>query len=609
MSSATIDLSLFCGILGAGKTTVIDSILSASHAQQVANEEQQAAAACGGADNSSHQTPTPRKKEQLCLLIINDYHTTNIDAFAFSPAALTSELAEQHLSQQQRLEEQVKRVASGGSSSHRQPLHETAVGGGRSKMSNVVVVELSGGCICCNLLSALTRLLEAAVAFNHKSSSSDAEYVTCFLECTGVAESVPIIGTLLHLKSLRGAVQVRNVINVIDVRQLLAVIPLPPPQLHLPSGNLVARDDEHHDPHPKIPKSVSVAEAEELLAPFFALYQGLPRETLCGADVLLLNAWEDAFQAAAARYQQQQQQQAGAGSPTPLVSIHRALHHHLSTLGDALRLVAVNSLLPYKQQSEDAAAAAGGGDDDDGVRSSSAPSVRVCITQKGQFGPYFLANLSSSPHFFLEGSPFFQYFTQALGEERRAAVERSDVFLTGDLEEAKERERLGLHTWLLNLKPSSSSPSVLKLSQLQSALRSARGRELFRPVWRSKGYFVAIDDEANDDGSLPSSSSSAAPAAVGGGSTPHHHDEATCKKFFRFQSVGKYIHYGEVVASSSMDEFLKNRAGLIVFLGSFDEKAETSGWSAAMEQLFTDGDPSSSLLHGSDEEEEEGGDI
>lgn len=148
-------------------------------------------------------------------------------------------------------------------------------------------------------------------------------------------------------------------------------------------------------------------------------------------------------------------------------------------------------------------------------------------------------------------------------------------------EEAREREKLGLQNWTLQLHrpvlPSALPSAVedhhppptsflLRISELRKTLSTPVGAALFRKVWRSKGFFYALDDEEQNVVPLPKEpqqrqSSTSSPLSrdvpLGGSvettsmtSTSHslRNGTPTAKvKQFRWQTAENHIHYGEVL--------------------------------------------------------------
>lgn len=277
-------------------------------------------------------------------------------------------------------------------------------------------------------------------------------------------------------------------------------------------------------------------------------------------------------------------------------------------------------------------------------------SVKSFFTHYGDFSDIFFSQLYRKGLFekeFLRGADGEEqnYFLKAYGTSRVAALhegrfialekrkkkkdpsrggaqgeeddddEEEIVEVNMAEEEARERKKLGLHQWIFQLSqrtgpcllssiegeesspflphslPSSSRP-LLRVSELKKTLQTSAGSALFRKVWRSKGFFYALDDDDDQiinrilsttshntaqrqpqplqESSLLSStklgpsfpfSNHQMNASKGERSRATSHARGTptfppppsslsnlpSVKQFRWQTVGRHVHYGEVL--------------------------------------------------------------
>lgn len=129
----------------------------------------------------------------------------------------------------------------------------------------------------------------------------------------------------------------------------------------------------------------------------------------------------------------------------------------------------------------------------------------------------------------------------------------------GDLgsaeEEAFELKKMGMCTLTFTCTDVISSTAKLRLA----LERSGEGRQLLRGVWRSKGFFLAVDDE------------------VSGTESPRAEQAA---RQFRWQTVQRHVDYGEVLPPYVPLTDDKNGGApltcRIVFIGQFDEAQKWS---------------------------------
>jgi G3E family GTPase len=80
------------------------------------------------------------------------------------------------------------------------------------------VVPISGGCVCCNKLPTLIRTLVSAATMAYANSNGEErrwEYV--ILECTGLADTAPVVAAILTDPALKDLVEVDAVVTVVDV--------------------------------------------------------------------------------------------------------------------------------------------------------------------------------------------------------------------------------------------------------------------------------------------------------------------------------------------------------------------------------------------------------
>ncbi|GET88637.1 hypothetical protein, unknown function [Leishmania tarentolae] len=302
------------------------------------------------------------------------------------------------------------------------------------------VAALSGGCVCCTLLSDLVSELQSAHAKGCRYS---------FVECTGVADPVPIIATLHALPELRVCVEIDAVVMVIAASSLLSVTM--GDQVDLDSMDVL-----HGDP-------------------------------IKGANVVLINNWEST-----------------------------------DGVDAAMTRLWVRRIKEFASESN--------------------PHIRVYCTNEAYFAfdslvyrqSLFAADNVAS--FFLGA---YAAAGKVMGSFRANAAAE---------EEAGEMKKLGLRLFTLELKG-----KVFSTQLLRRALFSPAARQLLKKVWRSKGYFNAVDDEG------------------GGGSYSAKEVQ------FRWQTVGRKVDYGEVLppyvplVGRESGESLCCR---VVFIGDFDSSAK-----------------------------------
>lgn len=338
-------------------------------------------------------------REEKVRIIVNDISRDNIDVHAFQPSGATNSTS-----------------ARGND-----------------------VVALSGGCVCCNLLSDLVAELQSAHAKGCRYS---------LVECTGVADSVPIVTTLHALPELRVCVEVDAVVMVIAASSLLSVT----------TGDRVALD------------SLDV----------------LHGDPIKGANVVLINNWE-----------------------------------FTNRIDAKMMRLWVRRIKEFASESN--------------------PHVRVYCTNEGYFafdslvyrqGLFAADNVAS---FFLGAYAAAGKVIGAFGGDTAA-------------EEAGEMKKLGLRLFTLELRG-----KVFSTQLLRRALFSPEAQQLLKHVWRSKGYFSAVDDEG------------------GGGSYSSKEVQ------FRWQTVERKVDYGEVLppyvplVGRESGEPLCCR---VVFIGDFDASAK-----------------------------------
>ncbi|KAG5505038.1 hypothetical protein JKF63_04485 [Porcisia hertigi] len=330
-------------------------------------------------------------------IIVNDISRDNIDVHAFQPPSAP----------------QPKSSASGG------------------------VVALSGGCVCCNLLSDLVTELQSAHA-------QGCEYA--FLECTGVADTVPIVATLHALPELHACIEIDAVVNVIAATSLL-----------------------------------SVTTGDQVMLESLDVFHGAQ---IKGANVVLINNWE-----------------------------------YTDRIDATMMRLWVRRIREFASESN--------------------PHVRVYCTNAGFFAFDSLVHRQGLFAADNVGSFFLRAYVAAgkvVGDFGGDAVAVE--------EEADEMKKLGMQLFTLEL-----TGMVLSTRLLRQALSSPAGRQLLKSVWRSKGYFNALDDEGGD------SASSAKEAQ------------------FRWQTVERRVDYGEVLppyvplVSRESGEPLCCR---VVFIGDFN---------------------------------------
>ncbi|CAG9574032.1 hypothetical protein LMJF_22_1650 [Leishmania major strain Friedlin] len=339
-------------------------------------------------------------REEKVRIIVNDISRDNIDVHAFQPSGATNSTS-----------------ARGND-----------------------VAALSGGCVCCNLLSDLVAELQSAHAQGCGYS---------LVECTGVADPVPIVATLHALPELRVCVAVDAVVMVIAASSLLSVT----------TGDQVALNS-------------------------LDVLQGDP---IKGANVVLINNWE-----------------------------------YTDRIDATMMRLWVRRIKEFASESN--------------------PHVRVYCTNDGYFafdslvyrqGLFAADNVAS----------FFLGAYAAAGQKigtfgGNAAAE----------EEAGEMMKLGLRLFTLELRG-----KVFSTQLLRRALFSPAARQLLKNVWRSKGYFSALDDEGS------------------GGSYPAKEVQ------FRWQTVERKVDYGEVLPPYVPLVGRESGEPLccqVVFIGDFDTTAK-----------------------------------
>lgn len=342
-----------------------------------------------------------------------------------------------------------------------------------------------------------------------------------------------------------------------------------------------------------------------LLHPFLMSHGGLTKENLKGTNAIVINAWEEALVSAYRRLQ--------VPSATPMIKNGEnekaaaslrwsAVVAHLHHLVKALVRYSVHQTGSVWKNTP-------------GVRSSASsssfssviPTVKVksFFTNRGDFASVFFSQLYRRELFstqFLSGGSLSEknnYFLKAYGEVRvnalregrfialvkkekkrregtddtlhsafdAASEEEEWIEVNMETEEAREREKLGLHQFTLLIRSNDHSslsrrdedghapPSMLRISSVRKMLHTTRGAALFRHVWRSKGFFYAVDDddEGRVYGELPMDSHSmsnaekverAPLAAVCAAPVGDHPLKV---KQFRWQTAGRHIRFGEVL--------------------------------------------------------------
>lgn len=644
----SLPFCLLCGNLGSGKTTVLRSLLSSFPSSRAASSEEPVKCIPGG---------PPVFLPSRTLTIVNDFHSINVDRFELdhssemwgkdSTGEEQDEEVRRQYARQYQLQQQLNRVRGIGEEARNEGSEE----------HQSIVVELSGGCVCCNLLASLVRLLEAAVAFNREQYNAfvtawraynaaaddppDARqdlilaaphsyhyYSYVFLECTGVGESLPIVATVLSFPSLASKVHMDMILTVVDVRSLLQCAPL-------------FKKEEGKD-------ESKVKDGEVDVSSFLQSQGGLTKETLKGTNVLVFNAWEAAFLEAKCA------ETARNPTASPELIIEK-LQQHMSKLAHALAA--------YSEAHSRASCCGvfGADEGDEGPsafpdspmpRSNAAQEkVKITFTNNGKLSDAFYSQFYRKDLFrdrFMrkEGNLEHNYFLEAYGERRVKALKegriiaiekvrklrrdpaasntiKSDEGLLEEVEEvevpmetqeARERVKLGLQSWALQVSliggggsltaaGTSTPTTTLRISQLITALRTREGKGLLKHVWRSKGFFFAIDDEITEQNKH--SFSTQAGMLAKGEETP---------TLFRWQTVGSHVHYGAVLPpypslaalSASVklpyssygpggkpkttpmkDDADAVLGALIIFLGEFnDADAE---WKKKLNLLFTSG--------------------
>ncbi|AIN98449.1 hypothetical protein LPMP_221550 [Leishmania panamensis] len=354
-------------------------------------------------------------REEKVRIIVNDISRDNIDVHAFQPSSAT---------------------------------HST------SPHSNDVVA-LSGGCVCCNLLSDLTAEL-------HLAHAQGCKYA--FVECTGVADPVPVVATLHALPELRACVEVDAVVVVVAAPSLLSVT----------AGDQVALHS----------------------------LDALRGDPIKGANVVLINNWE-----------------------------------YTDRIDAAMLRLWVRRIKEFARESN--------------------PHVRVYCTNSGVFA--FDSLVYRQGLFAADGVAAF--FLSAYADAGKV-IGAFGGKAAAD-EEAGEMKKLGLQLFTLELRG-----MVFSTKQLRRALFSPAARQLLKSVWRSKGYFSAVDDEGS--GGLHS----------------------TKEVQFRWQTVGRKVDYGEVLPPYVPLAARETGASLccrIIFIGDFDISAKTQQAAAFFSSVASHG--------------------
>ncbi|KAG5505530.1 hypothetical protein GH5_03559 [Leishmania sp. Ghana 2012 LV757] len=335
-------------------------------------------------------------REEKVRLIVNDISRDNIDVHAFQPSDTT---------------------------------HSTAP-------RDHFAVALSGGCVCCNLLPDLVAELKSA----HAQGCGYA-----LVECTGVADPVPVVATLHALPELRACVEVDAVVMVIAASSLLSVT----------AGDQVRLDS----------------------------LDALHGDPIKGANVVLINNWE-----------------------------------YTDRIDATMMRLWVRRIKEFASESN--------------------PNVRVYCTNAGFFA--FESLVYRQGLFAADGvAAFFLCAYTAAGKVIGAFGGSA-----ADEEEAGEMKKLGLQLFTLELKE-----RVLSTQLLRQALFSTAARQLLKNVWRSKGYFSAVDDEDGADSYSPK------------------------ELQFRWQTVGRTVDYGEVLppyVPLVARETGEPLCCVVVFIGDFD---------------------------------------
>lgn len=78
------------------------------------------------------------------------------------------------------------------------------------------VVPISGGCVCCNKLPTLVRTLITAATMDSPSVSTGMRWEYVILECTGLADTAPVVAAMLTHPALKELVEVDAVVAVVD---------------------------------------------------------------------------------------------------------------------------------------------------------------------------------------------------------------------------------------------------------------------------------------------------------------------------------------------------------------------------------------------------------
>jgi G3E family GTPase len=173
-----LPLLIVTGFLGSGKTTLLQRAL-----------------------NHPESRLSELWRSKRLLLLVNDFASENVDAIL---------LQESPQQQQSTTQLQVAAVAvaerhddNDSSTSH--ALHHVRW---NNTDTTTRTVDLSGGCVCCNLLPVLLMHLRRSVA------SQQVDYV--IVELTGLASPVPVAGAVLRDPVLAGAIQIDAIVCVVD---------------------------------------------------------------------------------------------------------------------------------------------------------------------------------------------------------------------------------------------------------------------------------------------------------------------------------------------------------------------------------------------------------
>ena len=284
------------------------------------------------------------------------------------------------------------------------------------------VVDLSGGCVCCNLLPALLSKLQEAV-----TSQLPPEYIV--LELTGLADPVPVAGAILNDPILSRGLVIDAIVCVVDA----------------------ATYSLAHDP--------------------------LGGSQLVGANVVVLNKWSRAEEVVDSSA--------------------------LEALDPALR------------------------------RATSNPSLRV---YRCDYSNVALDELIANRGLFAKHNSAATILARYAPPSPLLVGESS----SGEL--AREMETIGAKCVVYRA-PLLNSCRAPKLSQILELVQSRLCTASFG-VWRSKGFFFAVDDVGVDSA-----------------------EAAKTTRQFRWSSVRLMFEYNEVLPPLVESEFV----AMIVFIGRFDE--------------------------------------